>query len=65
MVFVCLTSGKFGHVYMLRGAEAVEEEKRMATNDGLRALRRQRAKEHRAWAQSFTLARKKEVEKEA
>lgn len=36
----------------------------MATNDGLKALRRQRAKEHRSWAQSFTLARNKELEKE-
>lgn len=29
------------------------------------AMRRQRTKEHRSWAQSFTLARNKEVEKEA
>lgn len=36
----------------------------MATNDGLRALRRQKAKEHGSWAQSLPLARNKDVEKE-
>ena len=48
------------------GNKAIEKwrVRRMATNDGLRALRRQKAKEHGSWAQSLPLARNKDVEKE-
>ena len=53
-----LGSGEFGHVHMLRGAGSREvEDRRIATSNGLRALRRQKAK-----AQSLALSRNKETE---
>lgn len=53
--------------FYVMGNETVEKERmrRMAANGGLRTLRGQRAKEQGLWAQSFTSARNKEVEKEA
>ena len=51
--------------FYVKGNETVEKRmRRMAANGGLRALRGQKGKEQRLWAQSFILARNKEVEKE-